>query len=559
MSEFYDYVIAGAGSAGCVLAARLAEYDNKATICLIEAGRDWRSLWTRMPAANGFVFGNPRFDWGFKSVPQESLNGRRIYYPRGKGVGGTSLINGMVYMRGASGDYDRWSQMGLKGWSYAEVLPYFRRSEGASHWHGSAYHGTKGPLKLTPSGNYDRLSELFTEAAYQAGNPLNADLNGAAQRGVGRIDVKVWKGNRQSTSATYLNTVPENLKVLTGQHVMKVLFEGRRARGLQLEKSKVFATREVILCLGTFGSPQILMLSGIGSAAHLSDMGINVVHDSPGVGANLFDHPQMPVKFNLLSKQHSFSRYQRLDKAIGIGIRYILTQSGPGAAPFWSVVLFHSLIDLESPELEIYMTPMCTKEESASSKFRLENLFNIGNLIMARGKTAIPGVQIEINVNRPRSFGQVRLSSDIPFDQPRIDPRWFSDSKDMQEMLAGIEHVREIMSQGAFRGIVGNEYSPGTNVRSKKEMTEAVRNHVTTGHHPVSTCRMGCDGDPGAVLDHEFRVRGVDSLRVVDASAFPDQIGGNINAPVIMMAEKAADIISGHQPLPAEYPAETVQ
>ncbi len=553
MTAAYDYVIAGAGSAGCALAARLAE-DPDVTVCLVEAGGSGRSLWTRMPAGNGFLFGNPRFDWGFRSVPQEMLNGRRIYYPRGKGVGGTSLMNGMIYMRGTAADYDRWRQKGLAGWSYADVLPYFRRACSAPHRNGDPFHAGDGPLKLTPAGNYDRLNRIFVEAAQQAGNPLNENFNGPSQRGVGRVDVKVWNGRRQSTAEAYLKHCPKNLTVLTGTHVCRVTLEGNRATGLELSSGNLRADREVILSLGAFGSPQALMLSGIGPAGHLKDVGIAVSQDLPGVGATLYDHPQMPVKFGLKDPALSLSRYQRIDRAVVMGMRYLLTGSGPGAAPFWSSLVFHSLRDTDNPELEIYMTPMCVKEDTAPFEWTAENVFNIGNLVMTRGKKAVPGVQIEININRPRSHGTVRLASDDPRAPPRIDPQWFTDTADMSDMVAGLRHAREIMAQSAFDGIRDAEMLPGKAATSDEDLAEAVRSHVTTGHHPVSTCRMGGDHDPGAVLDKDLKVRGIEALRVVDASAFPDQIGGNTNAPAIMLAEKAADLIRSRVPLPAEDP-----
>lgn len=556
MKQSFDYVIAGAGSAGCALAARLAE-DPETQVCLVEAGGSGRSLWAQMPSGNGFLFGNPRFDWRLQSVPQGTLNGRRIHYPRGKGVGGSSLINGMIYIRGAARDFDRWHGKGLSGWSYANVLPYFRRAFGAAHRGDDPYHGNNGPLKLTPAANYERLNKQFVEAAQQAGNPLNRDFNGTDQRGVGRIDVTVWNGRRQSTREAYLRTPAPNLTILTKARVLKVRFSGQSATGLALDRAEVHARREVILSLGTFGSPQALMLSGVGPAGHLRKFGIPVVRDLPGVGSTLYDHPQMPIKYELLKPALSLSRYQRADRAVAMGINYFLTKGGPAAAPFWSSVLFHSLRDNDTPELQIYMTPMCVKDDDSTWSWSAENIFNIGNLLINRGKSAIPGIQFEVNINRPRSCGTVRLVSDNPFAPPGIDPQWFTHPADMQDMVAGLRHVREIAAQPAFRGTVGAEIMPGQNIQSDRDLAESVRQRVSTGHHPVSTCRMGREDDSGAVLDEKLRVRGTDSLRVVDASSFPDQIGGNINAAVIMLAEKAADMIRGHSPLPPEFPGDT--
>ena len=553
MKQSFDYVIAGAGSAGCVLASRLAE-DRDNSVCLVEAGGNGRSIWAQMPSGNGFLFGNPRFDWCLKSVPQDSLNGRQVHYPRGKGLGGSSLINGMIYIRGTAADYDRWQRKGLNGWAYEDVLPYFRRSACAEHRRGDPYHGTEAPLKLTSAGNYEQLNELFVEAAAAAGNPLNSDFNGVRQRGVGRIDVTVWNGLRQSTRETYLRSRPSNLTILTDTRVLKVKLDKRRAIGLLLDKGEVFADREVILSLGAFGSPQVLMLSGIGPADHLIQADIDVRHELNGVGSTLYDHPQMPVKYEIRCPSLSLSRYQRADRAISMGLNYFLFRNGPAAAPFWSSILFHSLRDKDSPELEIYMTPMCVKDDDATWQWSVENMFNIGNLLMNRGKSALPGVQFEVNINRPLSSGTVRLTSSDPLASPRIDPNWFTEPQDMADMICGLRHVREIAGQSAFKDVIGQELVPGDAAQTDAQLSESVRQSVSTGHHPVSTCRMGSDDDPNAVLDDQLCVRGIESLRVVDASAFPDQIGGNINAPVIMLAEKASDMIRGRKPMTPEQP-----
>lgn len=549
----YDYVIAGAGSAGCTLAARLAE-DPDISVLLIEAGGSGRSLFTTMPAANGFLFGHPKFDWGYKSVPQPGLNGRCIYYPRGRGVGGSSLMNGMIYMRGNAADYDRWRQKGLPGWSYADVLPYFKRCAGAVHRRGDPYHGADGPLKLTPAGNYDRINEIFVEAARQAGAPLNDDFNGARQLGVGRFDAKVFNGRRQSTGATYLGSRPDNLTVMTDVHVLGVEFEGNRAVGLKLSTGPVRAAREVVLSLGAFGSPQCLMLSGIGLAEHLAGHGIAVKVDLSGVGSDLQDHPNLPMQFDMRDERMSFSRFQRIDRALLMGLQYLLTRKGPGAAPFWSTTLFHALRDEEMPELQVFFTPMMVKEEPAGSGWTIQNIASLGRSVIARGKMAACGVQLDINIMRPMSRGTVRLASPNPLDAPLIDPGYFRNPADVADLIDGARHIRKIMQQPAFGGLIGDEMSPGSGVDTDDHLAEAIRNLATTGHHPASTCRMGADGDVGAVLDTEFRVRGVEQLRVVDASSFPDLMSGNTNAPVIMMAERAADMILGKPPLPPQDP-----
>ena len=292
-NQTYDYVIAGAGSAGCALAARLCE-ERDVTVCLIEAGGNGNSLFVRMPAGNGFIFGNPRFDWGYESIPQAGLDSRTIYYPRGKGLGGTSLMNGLIYVRGNRIDFDRWRDKGIPGWGYADVLPYFKKSETAPH-RDSEFHGQSGPLKISPAENYCTISRMYVEAAQQAGAPLNQDFNAASQIGVGRIDATVFNGQRQSTSATYLQSQPANLTILTGTQVTRVEFSGNKAAGLVTASSggiqTIHAAREVISCLGAFESPKLLMLSGIGPAEHLQSFGIKPRLDLRGVGESLLDHP----------------------------------------------------------------------------------------------------------------------------------------------------------------------------------------------------------------------------------------------------------------------------
>ena len=556
MIDEYDFVIAGAGSAGCALAARLAE-DGRNTVCLIEAGGHRRSFWSRMPAGNGFLFGNPRHDWCLHSVLQPTLDGRRIYYPRGRGVGGSSLLNGMIYIRGTAGDYDRWRQKGLTGWSYADVLPYFKRSAQAQHRFGDPYHGD-GPLKLSPAENFDTLNAKFVKACVEAGDVENPDFNGLYQAGAGRIDTKVWKGRRQSAAEVYLSQRPKTLHLKTGTHVHRIVLDGRRAVGLTLANGEVHARREVILCLGAFGSPQVLMLSGIGPADHLAAHGIPAQHALPGVGSVLYDHPQYPMKFGLVDPQKSLARFQRIDQAAIMGLRYLLGGKGPGAGPFWSSALFHVLRDVDNPELEVYLTPMCVTEEAARTRLSLHALLNVGTYVLARGKSAEPGLQFDICLLRPRSFGTVRLQSSHPENPPLIDPAWFTDPLDMADMIAGIRHMRNVVQQPSFVGISGPEILPGSDAKNDADLEASVRAHVGTGHHPVATCRMGSDQDSGAVLDAELRVRGVDRLRVVDASAFADQIGGNPNAPIMMMAEKAADMIL-ERPAPSAYdPREAV-
>ena len=542
MKNHFDYIIAGGGSAGCTLAARLAE-NKSISVLLIEAGGSGKSLFTQMPGGNGFIFGNPKFDWCINSIPQPSLNNRKIFYPRGKGLGGSSLLNGMIYMRGAPGDFNRWRQKGLGGWSYDDVLPYFKRSASAYHRKEDKYHSHKGPLKLTPAGNYNQVDEVFIHACLEAGAEFNNDFYNENIRGVGRYDVKVWDGKRQSSAEVYLKKNPKNLTILKNTLVTKIIIEKSKAVGLVLSSGKVFASSEVIISLGAFGSPKCLMLSGIGPKDHLSNHNIKVINDLPGVGENFLDHPVVPMNWAFQDNNMSFSKYQRIDKAILVGLQYIFFKKGLASAPFWSSNLFHSLREKDMPEIQIFMTPMCFKEEESKWKFNIENLFNIGNLFFSRGKKAFAGMHFQINLLRPKSTGNVRLKSSDPKDELLINPNWFSDPSDMDDIIEGMKHTREVLAQPSFKKIVSEELLPGKEANDNKTLRQAVRNYVQTGHHPASTCAMGSENNKLAVLDERLKVRGIKNLRVIDASSFPDMISGNINASVIMLAEKASDMI----------------
>ena len=551
--ENYDYIIAGAGSAGCALAARLAE-DPDIKVCLIEAGGDGKSLFTRMPAGNGFLMGHPKYDWDFTSTPQDGMNGGSVIYPRGFGVGGSSLLNGMIYIRGNPKDYDAWAESGLDGWSFADVLPYFKRAAGAAHRPDDPYHSPTGPMQLTPARNHTRLSQVFVDACEQAGIPWNPDFNGASQTGIGRFDAKVFDGVRQSASEIYLSRRPKNLTLKLHIRVIEIEFDGNRAVGVKTSVGSLQANREVIISAGAFQSPQILMLSGLGPADHLNQFGISVRADLPGVGSHLYDHPNVPMQYTIRDPALSMARHQRIDRAIWLGLRYWLNRSGPGGGPFWSVVLFHALRDQAMPELEVFFTPMIVKDLGESGGWNIQSWLNPGSSVISRGKLAHPGFQFDINLLRPQSHGTVRLASADPMIRPIVDPDYLKEQADVDDLVEGVKQMREITTQPAFDGIVGEAISPGPEIKSDSEIAQAVRTLATTGHHPVCTCAMGNDDDPMAVLDTAFRVRGVENLRVVDGSSLPTQISGNVNAPIIMLAERAADMILGRNPLPPEDP-----
>ena len=557
----YDFIVAGAGAAGCALAARLAG-ERAASVLLLEAGGASRSPFISMPAGNGFIFGNPAHDWCFTSVPQSGLDGRCVQYARGKGLGGSTIMNGMIFIRGNRADYDGWHARGLPGWSYAEVLPYFLQAEGCTHRH-DLWHGNDGALRTCAAANYTALDRVFVNAGVQAGFALNEDFNGPRQHGVGRVDVTVHRGRRQSAARAWLSTRPSNLTVRTGTHVARVEIAGGRARAVHLltrqGPERIEARREVILSSGSFGSPQVLMLSGIGPAAHLRGHGIGVHADLPATGGHLADHINMPMQYRCLDPQLSFARYQRLDRALWLGAQWFLARRGPGAAPFWSTCLFDRHTGSGRPDTQVFFTPMTVKESREGEADDSTLLERLGRRILVRGaKTAVSGFQFDINQMHPEGRGEVRLASADPLQAPRIDPRYFSGEREMRVLVEAVRRARELVAQPAFEGIRGAELSPGPDCRSDAEISAAIRRLATTGHHPVGTCRMGADHDPDAVVDAQLRVRGIAGLRVCDASVFPDQITGNPNAAITMIAGKAADMILGRPALPAAVlPAET--
>jgi choline dehydrogenase len=552
----FDYVIAGGGSAGCALAARLAE-DPSVSVCIVEAGGKGKDLFIRMPAGNGFVFGNPKLDWGYHSEPQAGLNGRSIYFARGKALGGSSIVNGMIYMRGVAVDYEQWRQRGLTGWGYADVLPYFKRAEG-SRDRRDGYHGADGPLKTEPSVNFGELDRAFIEAAKAAGHRELNDFNGPERTGVARTDSTVSKGIRQSAAIAYLAHKPRNLTILTHRQIAKIVMDGTRAVGVEtLDGSVIRAEREVIVCQGAFGTPQLLMLSGIGPADHLLDHGIKPVIDAPDVGSNLADHVDVSIQYASDRLDLSYAKHQRLDRAALLMGRWLLNGSGPGGGALFSSVLFHALEDAALPELQVYMTPMIIDENIGDGDQDVAPLLQrLGRKLLVRGKkVAKPGIQIDINQERPKSLGTVRLRSNNPAEYPLIDPNYFSHPSDVAELVKGVHAMREVMAQREIAQYHQGEIGVWKDAKTDAEILHAIRETAYTGHHVCSTARMGTDLN--AVLDGELRVRGAQGLRVCDASAMPSQITGNLYATVVMMAEKAADMILQRPPLPPEHPSET--
>ncbi len=544
MKKKFDYLVLGGGSAGCTLASRLSENTN-VNVALIEAGGGGRNLFIKMPAGNGFVFGNPKLDWGYNSIPQKTLFGRQIYLPRGKGLGGSSNMNGMIYMRGVKRDYDNWAEMGLKGWGYNDLLRYFKKSE-SSKYRRDQWHGSFGPLATEPSRNFGTLEKAFIDASIKAGHIFIDDFNGPYRTGVGRTDSMIKNGIRQSSNIAYLSSKPQNLTLLKNCHVKRILIQKDNAIGIETaEGVKIYSEREVILCQGAFGTPQTLLLSGIGPESHLKDLNIPVYVDLPGVGENLADHVDVSIQYGSTRKDLSLARFQRLDKAISLLTRWLIFKDGPGSGAFFSAVLFHALKDISLPELQIYMTPMIIDENLTNHAIETTPLFErFGKKIFARGrKVAKPGIQIDINQMRPKSLGSVRLKSNNPLDHPLIDLNYYKNKSDLKELTEGVKVVRDVMSKNEIAKYHSGELPPFHNATSDPEIEAAIYQNTFSGHHPCSTARMGPDTDQLAVLDSNLKVRGINNLRVCDASAFPTQITGNLNATVIAFAEKVAEII----------------
>lgn len=522
----FDYVIVGAGSAGCALAARLTE-DPSVSVALLEAGGQDKDPFIHAPL--GFIFfpdWSP-LNWRFDTVPQEHMNGRVGFQPRGRVLGGSSSINAMIYIRGTKADYDDWAARGASGWSYRDVLPYFRKGENQERGE-SIYHGVGGPLSVSDLRFRNPLSETFLKAASELQYPSNDDFNGERQEGMGYYQVTQCNGRRCSAAVAYLSPVSDrkNLSVITDAHAERVLFEGKRATGLKFRRGKetetIKARREVILSAGAFQSPQLLMLSGVGPAAHLKAHGIDVIADSPEVGENLQDHIDYIVLRRTKTKDsiglHS-SFLAGLPKALSA---YRKEGRGPLTSNVAEAGGFMKTDPrLAEPDVQLIFLPALVDDHG-------------------RKKHLGDGVSCHVCVLRPKSRGTVRLASADPFAAPEIDPRFLSDPDDIERLKKGARMIFRIFESPAFAGIAGKYVYEGPDV-SDEGLVADIRNRSDTVYHPVGTCRMGSDAR--SVLDPQLRVRGVQGLRVADASIMPTLISGNTNAPSIMIGEKAADLI----------------
>jgi choline dehydrogenase len=532
----FDYIIVGSGSAGSAMAHRLSE-DGRHTVLVLEYGGTDIGPLIQMPSALSYPMNMPLYDWGFRAEPEPALGGRRLATPRGKVIGGSSSINGMVYVRGHARDFDAWEEMGARGWAYRHVLPYFVRAE-TSHGGEEGWRGTSGPLHVTRGPRTNPLYDAFVEAGRQAGYPVTPDYNGRRQEGFGAMEMTVWNGTRWSVANAYLRPAlrRRNVKLTTRAFARRILLDGKRAVGVEYEhRGKTLAARanrEVIVAASSINSPKLLQLSGIGNASHLREVGIVPVHDLPGVGENLHDHLEVYFQFESLAPVSLYPKLKLFAKGL-IGAEWLLFRSGLGATNhFESCGFIRSAAGVEYPDIQYHFLPIAMRYD---------------------GKSAAPGHSFQVHVGpmRTKSRGHVRARSADPREPPVIRFNYMSHPDDWKEYRAAIRLTRELFAQDAFKPYKGREIQPGENVLSDADIDAFVRDHAESAYHPCGTCKMGSAGDPMAVVDPECRVIGIDGLRVADSSIMPRITNGNLNAPSIMIGEKASDHILGRTPLPA--------
>jgi choline dehydrogenase len=527
MNETFDYIVCGAGSAGCVLANRLSA-DPGNSVLLLEAGGRDTNPWIHIPVGYYRTMHNPKTDWCYITEPVPGFNDRRIKWPRGKVLGGSSSINGLVYIRGQREDFDHWRQLGNTGWGFDDVLAYFLRSEGQERGQ-DAYHATDGPLVVSDPRVRWPLCDDFIAAAENIGVPRRDDFNGAVQEGVGYFQTTIDRGRRCSAARAFLRPVMrrKNLKVVTSAHIEKILFQDRRARGVRFRHNdqvvEVGASAEVILSAGAIGSPQILELSGIGAGQGLQALGMSCVHDLPGVGENLQDHMQVRCVYKTTQPMTLNNEVNSLFGKARIGIEYLLRRGGPMAMAASHVSAFmRTMPHVATPDIQFHFQPL-----SADAP--------------GKGLHRFSAYTSSVTQLRPESRGTVHIKSPVASDYPRIQPNYLSVARDQDVTVAGLKLSRKICSQPPISKKTASEYLPGSEIDNDAALLEYARQCGETIYHPTSTCMMGMGKD--AVVDERLRVHGLDRLRVADASIMPTIVSGNTNAPTIMIGEKAADMI----------------
>ena len=529
MQEKYDYIIVGAGSAGCLLANRLsANPDN--SVLLIEAGRKDDNLWLHVPVGYFKTMNNPKFDWMYKLEKDKGLNNRRIDWPRGKVLGGSSALNGLLYIRGDRHDYDNWKDLGNKGWGYDDVLSYFKKFECQENGE-NEYHGVDGELKVSNLRLRRKIADLFIKASEEIGIPYNPDCNGEKQEGVGYFQQTSFKGFRRSSYRSFLNRKirsRENLTIITNTQISKLVFSDKKVTGVDCIQSKgqpnktIYANHEVILSAGAISSPQILQLSGIGDEKHLTKLGVNVVHNNPAVGKNLQDHLQVRMVFKTNTRTLNDELNTWWKKAL-IGLQYALFRTGPLTLSASQVYIFtNTSLDGSRPNIQFHMQPLSADKPGDGVHPFSAFTMSICNL-------------------RPQSRGEVTINSKNPEDLPKIIPNYLSTESDQKIAIDSIKVARKIANASPLKQHILDEFVPGGSLVSDEDLLEAAKNNSQSIYHPVGTCKMG--NDKNSVVDDQLKVYGVKGLRVVDASIMPELVSGNTNAPTMMIAEKAAEMI----------------
>lgn len=532
MAQRFDYIVVGAGSAGCVLASRLSE-DSSVQVLLLEAGPPDRSIWLHLPIGYGKTMWSKRYNWCLHTDPDPNMNGRRIYWPRGKTLGGSSAINGLIYIRGQHQDYDHWAELGNNGWSYEDVLPYFIKSE-ANERGASTFHGGSGPLKVSDIPHKDELIEAFLDGAQEIGVPRTADFNGQEQEGAGYYQLTTFKGLRCSTATAYLRPARKraNLTVHTNAQATGLILDGSKVVGVnylrngQANSAELNAGGEVLLSAGAIYSPQLLQVSGIGPAGLLQKLGVPLVVDLPGVGENLQDHLQIRLGFECTKPITTNDALNTLWGKMRMGMQWLMLRQGPLAVGINQGGCFMRALpgEVATPDIQFHVATLSAD--------------------MAGGKVhPYSGFTFSVCQLRPESRGYVRIKSADPLVTPEIQPNYLDTDLDRRTAVAAVKAARQIAQSSAMRPYVKREVKPGPDAETDEDLLAFSRDTGATIFHPSGTCRMGPEGDPMAVLDAHMRVRGVQGLRVIDASSMPTLVSGNTNGPIVMMAEKVVDLI----------------